>query len=212
MHLTLIGISCFIDRVFSVSPLRIKLRALNSKLSNYPTYLNFKNALVNIHFSIFMDPRPIKLTFKVLFFLYSFNVAINAGTLTVCFNVEHLVPCKLFCRLPFGKNTRSASSVWRLLVARFYCFLEVFFFPQCFVGVQTDRSRAEGRLSEPDVETSVCLSFLLLQHLPSIFYRTKKRSALFFPTVNNLPIGWRHCVHKFGVQINFPTSLSPKTT
>lgn len=61
-------------------------------------------------------------------------------------------------------------------------FLEGFFFsPQCFVGVQTDRSRVEGRLTEPDVETSVCLSFLLLQHLPSIFYTTKKRICSFLP-------------------------------
>lgn len=110
-------------------------------------------------------------------------MTINAGTLTVCFNVAHLVPCKLFCLLPFGKNTRSASSLWRLLVARFYCFFWRFFFfsPQCFVGVQTDRSRVEGRLTEPDVETSVCLSFLLLQHLPSIFYTTKKRIRSFLP-------------------------------
>lgn len=55
------------------------------------------------------------------------------------------------------------------------------FFPQCFVGVQTDRSRVEGRLTEPDVETSACLSFLLLQHLPSIFYTTKKKKYSFLP-------------------------------
>lgn len=61
-------------------------------------------------------------------------------------------------------------------------FLEGFFFsPQCFVDVQTDRSRVEGRLTEPDVETSVCLSFLLLQHLPSIFYTTKKKIRSFLP-------------------------------
>lgn len=143
--------------------------------------------------------------------MYSFNVTINAGTLTVVSmsNISFHANCLEFCLLAkIQVLLISSRDSWLCLFIVFW----MFFPPRCFVGVQTDRSQVEGRLTEPDVESSACLSFLLLQHLSSIFLHRGKKTALFFPTVNNLPIGWRHCVHNFGVKINFPTSLSPKTS